>query len=134
VLFSFWRAEVRWAAVLLSSGIGLPSAVEGASEVDDVFSWKSGGKGKGSGKEALLGWEAGSAGEGPGVGSEPGSVEDEVEEKCAVDGAVTAQWSEGAESRSGSAPPGGRGACGFVYMASRNARRAKGDEQWGSCN
>jgi hypothetical protein len=31
------RAEVRCSAVLLSSGIGLPSAVDAANDVDDVL-------------------------------------------------------------------------------------------------
>lgn len=36
------RADVREAAVLSSTGMGLPSAVDAASDVDDVFGWKSG--------------------------------------------------------------------------------------------
>ena len=65
--------------MVLSRGMGLPSAVDGAREVDDVFSWKSGGKGKGSGKEDLLGWDTGSAddGVGPCAGSDPGGEEEE---------------------------------------------------------
>lgn len=66
--------------MVLSSGMGLPSAVDGAREVDDVFSWKSGGKGKGSGNEVLLGWGTGSAddGVGPCVGSGTGGEEEEM--------------------------------------------------------
>lgn len=40
--------------MLSSRGIGLPSAVDEAREVDDVFCWKSGGKGKVRGKDPLL--------------------------------------------------------------------------------
>ena len=39
---------MRWAAVSLSRGIGLPSAVDGTKEVEEVFDWKRGGKEKGS--------------------------------------------------------------------------------------
>lgn len=44
LLFSSRRAEVRWAAVLSSRGIGLPSAVDETSEVTEVLllSWKKG--------------------------------------------------------------------------------------------
>lgn len=38
------RAEVRCSAVELSTGIGLPSAVEGTRLVDEVLDWKRGGK------------------------------------------------------------------------------------------
>lgn len=51
---SFWRAEVRWAVVVLSKGMGLPSAVDEARDVEDVFAWKRGGKGKETGNELLL--------------------------------------------------------------------------------
>jgi hypothetical protein len=50
--------------VLLSSGIGLPSAVEGAREVEEAFCWKRGGKGKWGGNEVLLGFTPGSDGAG----------------------------------------------------------------------
>jgi len=54
VLFSSRRAEVRWAAVVSSRGIGLPSAVEGTREVEDEFGgWKRSG-GKAKGRECLL--------------------------------------------------------------------------------
>lgn len=41
--------------MVLSRGTGLPSAVEGASEVDDVLGWKRGGNGKATGRDFLLG-------------------------------------------------------------------------------
>ncbi len=45
------RADVRWAAVSSSTGIGLPSAVDGTSEVDEALLGpkKRGGKEKGRG-------------------------------------------------------------------------------------
>ena len=52
-MFSWRRAEVRWAAVVSSRGMGLPSAVEGTREVEDEFvGWKKRG-GKVNGKECL---------------------------------------------------------------------------------
>jgi hypothetical protein len=48
LLFSSRRAEVRWAAVLSSRGIGFPSATDGTREATEVlFDWKSRGKEKG---------------------------------------------------------------------------------------
>lgn len=45
---------MRWAAVVSSSGIGLPSAVEGMREADEEFGgWKKSG-GKAKGRECLL--------------------------------------------------------------------------------
>ena len=37
MLFSSRRADMRWAAVVSSSGMGLPSAVDGTREVDEVL-------------------------------------------------------------------------------------------------
>lgn len=45
VLFSFCKAEVRWAAVVSARGTGLPSAVERATDADGaLLRWKKTGE------------------------------------------------------------------------------------------
>ncbi len=49
---------MRWAVVLLSSGMGRPSAVEAAREVEEVLPGPEKSGGKESGSEFRLRWDA----------------------------------------------------------------------------
>ena len=41
------RADVLFSAVVSSTGMGLPSAVDGASDAEEALGWNRGGKAKG---------------------------------------------------------------------------------------
>jgi hypothetical protein len=83
VLFSFCKADVRWAAVASASGTGLPSAVDGATEVEGaLLRWKkTGGKEMGRNVRLVL---VELSGGGPVVGD--GGLEEEEKERGPEDG------------------------------------------------